>query len=123
MSCFDDVLRAALDHLARWVAGEEAPPSVGRIEVERVLDEAIPAGPEVPVNGQLVELARDEHGNALGGVRMPHVEVPIGQQLLTGGFRPFPPENFVELYGAEDAFWKRLHDACERAVETGFLLR
>ncbi len=63
------VLNAALNKLIRWVRTGKAPKSAPRLDVS--------AGPPITIQ-------RDQHGNALGGIRAPWVDVPIatftGQQ-------------------------------------------
>ena len=54
-----ELFSMALDHLVRWVADGVVPPRAERIEV----------GPDG-------WFAADEHGNSLGGVRCPEMDVP-----------------------------------------------
>jgi hypothetical protein len=75
------VLRAAIDHLNRWVREGTTPPVSPRIEIT---DFGFP-----PV------LARDEFGNALGGIRTPLLDAPIA--TLTG--EPNTGAFFCFLFG------------------------
>src|SRR5262249_6647636 len=59
-------------------------------------------------------LAVDQYGAAIGGLRTPWVDVPEGNYLprispknpLRAGFRPFPEEKIVELYGSRENYLK-----------------
>ncbi len=59
---FHYVENAALSHLRAWARGGDAAPELPRISMDA-------AG----------EIDRDEHGNAIGGIRLPHVVVPTAQ--------------------------------------------
>ena len=69
------VVRAALRALDTWVRTGEAPPTAPRLEV-------------TTASGSPV-IVRDADGNALGGVRLPQVDVPVatlsGEKGPTGG--------------------------------------
>jgi hypothetical protein len=83
-----------------------------------------------------VVLARDENGNALGGVRSPHVDAPIAtldsvNAPNPGGFGfcglfgrtiPFTPERVLELYPTQLDFTEAWSDAIDANVADGFLL-
>jgi hypothetical protein len=109
-------LKAALAGLVRWVTEGEAPPEGPRLE----LDDA-------------GAIARDEDGNARGGIRLPPVEVPAaalsgdpgGEGRLCGLFgstRFFAPEDLAERYGTLEAYLERVDEEIERAIDAGFLL-
>ena len=77
---------------------------------------------------------RDELGNALGGIRTPHVDVPVAVlsglgnggspiAFLAGTTIPFPPEQLVDLYGTREAFVERFRESAEATVAAGFFLR
>jgi hypothetical protein len=112
----------ALDNLRRWAVEGQAPPRAPRIELLPDAD----AGPHGEVPGSL-PCARDEHGNALGGVRMPEVDVPVASYYphstlrepamagppgrrplplgsLMGAMTPFAPDKLRELYGTPEAY-------------------
>ncbi|MCO8127605.1 alpha/beta hydrolase domain-containing protein [Acidimicrobiia bacterium EGI L10123] len=109
-------LKAALAHLVDWVADGTEPPSGTPIEV-----------------GDDGEIARDDHGNALGGIRLPAVEVPAatlsgdtagGSVLcqLFGFTDPFPIEVLVERYGGRAGYLEQYEAALDRAIDAGFVL-
>ncbi len=109
-------LKAALAHLVAWVADGTEPPAGEPIEV-----------------GDDGAIARDEDGNAVGGVRLPAVEVPVaalsgdaaGGGVLCGLFgstRPFPPEDLVARYGDRDSYLQQYTEALDAAIEAGLVL-
>jgi hypothetical protein len=113
------VLNAAIDALARWVRGGRPPRRARRLEVA--------AGPPVTIT-------RDAHGNALGGIRTPQVDVPIatlsgeGQTgsiicILFGTTTPFDAATLASLYGDNAAYVSAFKKATRRAVRAGFVLR
>ena len=77
-------------------------------------------------------LARDEHGNAVGGIRWPHVAVPLGTHRaeppsegradLMGSTTAFDPEKVRRLYGTLEQYQKRFADAVDELVATGVVL-
>jgi hypothetical protein len=109
------VVNAAFAALNRWVATGKPPKPAPRIEMN---------GPGA--------VARDEHGNALGGIRTPPVDVPIatfgGQQSgsgftcqLFGTTTPFDADKLATLYPRHRAFVAAYKKAANRAVKRGFL--
>ena len=79
-----------------------------------------------------VVLARDAYGNALGGVRSPHVDVPIATLnsvntgpvfcRLFGSTTPFTPEQLLALYPTHADFVTKWLWAIYAGVANGFLL-
>jgi hypothetical protein len=101
---------AALYHLNTWVQTGEAPPSGPRYEFTA-------AG----------TLARDEHGNALGGIRLPPIDVPVATYVSTacalGGFTvPFTEVQLRELYPTHADYYSQMAAATHATAEAGFLL-
>lgn len=76
------VLQAAVRHLERWVRYGVLPPSGG-------------AGIDEP-------LVLDTNGNVTGGIRTPHVDVPVAAIRGTGNSAP-GPFNFCGLFGTTTA--------------------
>src|SRR5262245_5704216 len=111
------VLSAAISALEHWVRKGKAPKSAPRLDVS--------AGPPIAIN-------HDAHGNALGGVRTPQVDVPIatftGQQpgsilcQLFGTTTLFDPATLAQLYPKHRAFVSAYKRALKRSVKAGWIL-
>ncbi len=84
------VLQAAVRHLERWVRFGVLPPSGG-------------AGIDEP-------LVLDTNGNVTGGIRSPHVDVPVATIRGTGNSAP-GPFNFCGLFGTTTALTQEQLDA------------
>ena len=132
---FAPVFRAALVNLKRWLDGEEPPPSV---EME-LGDEEV-----AEVMGAPVRLARtDPDGNALGGLRLPHMLSEDGEAgaprgrytgfaldwadenpyfAIAGSFEPFPQERLAELYPSRQAYMDRVTAAARTLAEQRYIL-
>jgi hypothetical protein len=101
---------AALHQLDRWARTGQPAPEVPRVEFDE--------------SGDVV---RDEHGNVVGGLRLPPVEVPIATYLgdvcqLFGVTLPLDPATLHELYPTHDDYVQQMRAATERAVDQGVLL-
>ena len=111
------VAKAAIAALNRWVRQGTPPPIAPHLEVS--------ADPPYA-------LAHDAHGNALGGIRTPQVDVPIATFsgdgrgsivcLLFGMTTPFAAPTLAELYPTNDAYVTAFNAATDRAVQAGFIL-
>lgn len=101
--------KAALSHLHDWVLGEGEPPGAPRIERE---------------DGGV---RTDEHGNALGGLRLPPIDVPVafydarGCESRGRTIR-FDEATLDELYPTHEDYVAGMRSAAEDAVERGHLL-
>jgi hypothetical protein len=101
---------AALHHLDQWVRTGVAPP----------------AGPRFSfANGQR---ALDQYGNALGGIRLPPIDVPVAHYLSTvcalGGVTiPFTEAELRLLYPSHADYYARMETATAASVASGFLLQ
>ena len=77
-------------------------------------------------------LARDEHGNALGGIRWPDLEAPLGTHVgenltdnianVGGSSTPFPPEKVKALYPDHAAWFAKYQAAVEQLVKSEVVL-
>jgi hypothetical protein len=78
-------------------------------------------------------VVRDEHGIAVGGVRLPQAEVPVAQNsaiplgqdiysMLWGSSHPFDAAELDSLYGDEEAYLAQFATAAHAAIEAGVLL-
>ena len=113
------VQSALLEIIDRWVRGTAEPPP------SRVID--LVEG----VDGARV-IARDAAGNALGGVRLPSLQAPLGSYLpnntgagfcfLIGSFLPFEKSELTRRYPDHQVYVQQVDAAASRAVADGFLL-
>lgn len=112
------VLRRALSDLRTWAAGG-APPA---------------SGPQLLIEGTL---KRDAHGIAMGGIRMPAVDVPIATLsglpapsagiaglcgVLFGSTVPFSAEKLHALYPTHEDYVGKVRISAESAIAIGFML-
>jgi hypothetical protein len=109
---------AALHHIQRWLHDGTAPPVQPRIEFR---------------DGDPAEIVRDEHGIALGGIRLPQADVPIATNsavplandifsILYGSCVPFPVEKVRALYGDRATYLARFEESARAAEKAGVLL-
>jgi len=107
------VVDAALHQLQAWVC-EDTPP---------------PVQPRIEFGGDPPEILRDANGIAMGGIRLPQVEVPLAHNSaiqrtpdvfarLVGSHEPFPVEKVRRLYGNRDGYLAR-YKAAALAAEAG----
>lgn len=104
------VVNAAIYHLDRWVKTGALPPD----------------GPRYAFEGG--ELARDGFGNALGGIRLPPIDVPVARydsaRCDLGGITiPFTELELQQLYPTHADYYCRMREATLRSIGEGFLLR
>jgi hypothetical protein len=122
----DAVVKAGLRAFSRWVTMGEVPPQSPDIELGD-------PNAEDPI-------VRDEFGNALGGIRLPHLEAPTatldgrrnsvappappGQNFcfLFGATEAFSAETLREMYPSHDAFVNRYNAAVDALERDGYLL-
>lgn len=110
------VVDAAFVALDRWVRRGRPPQPAPRLELTST------------------SIARDAHGNAIGGIRTPQVDVPIatftgeqpGPSLLCAIFgttTPFGPATLAALYPTHDAFVSAYGRSLRHAVRAGWVLK
>ena len=115
------VYSAAIRHLHRWIAEGVEPPSMPRLDV-------LPGEPRP-------RLARDERGNATGGVRLPDIAVPtashsgFGQPregtrfgFLYGAATDFDAALLAKLYPNAERYLRQWNAALDRSVAEGMVL-
>ena len=112
------VSHAVLSWLVRWVTEGDAPPAAPRLELEE--------------SGEAYRL--DERGIALGGLRTPWVDAPVGVlsglgqsgetfAFLFGTTDPFDEAVLTASYpGGRDEYLERFDAALEKAIDAGYLL-
>jgi acetyl esterase/lipase len=115
---FRHVMHAAFEHLVRWVDGGERPPSAPVLE----------SAPE----GSADVFARDDHGNALGGIRLAAHAVPTatnsgmnsgsGFCRLYGSHDPFDQATLAALYPNHADYVGKVREAVGATLEAGYIL-
>ncbi|MGH9275021.1 MAG: alpha/beta hydrolase domain-containing protein [Acidimicrobiales bacterium] len=110
------ILNAALRQLDAWVTTGEVPPAAPRIEVDAA--------------GAIV---RDVHGNALGGIRTPPVDVPVATLSgepqagpvicsLFGSTKAFDLATLTAVHGTREAYLATFEASLDATIAAGFLL-
>jgi hypothetical protein len=100
----------AIHDLNEWVAGKPAPP----------------AGPRFRFDASGA-LAKDRYGNALGGIRLPPIDVPVARYETTvcglGGVTvPFTDPEIHALYPTHADYVAQMQARTDAAVQGGWLL-
>lgn len=111
------VLNASFEHLVDWVRGRATPPK---------------AKPLTVLSTSPVTLARDEYGNALGGIRLAQHEVATatntgvnagpGFCFLLGSHEPFSEETLRNLYWTHSQYVSQVSKVARANVRAGFVL-
>jgi hypothetical protein len=111
--------RAAGAVLAKWAERGVPPPRAPRIELETLDDVSV--------------VENDEHGNAIGGVRSPYVDVPLVTYAvhsgpgptckLSGDETPLSRDVLQERYGDAAGYLREFTEDLDETIEAGFLLR
>ena len=114
------VAQAALRALVAWVTEGTPPPAARPVEL---------------ISTTPLVVARDEAGNALGGVRTPAVDVPVARLSgeppagirhpvgwLFGSTADLPPEELAHRYGDEAGYVRAFAESLDGAISAGFLL-
>jgi hypothetical protein len=108
------VIEAAFVHVNNWITTGKAPPEIKLTEFK---------------DNSRGDYVRDDHGNAVGGVRLPELEVPIAQYIgnpmlaLAGFTIPFSPEKLKRLYPTHDDYVAKVKAAAEAARDAGVILQ
>ncbi|MYA16576.1 MAG: hypothetical protein F4089_13440 [Gammaproteobacteria bacterium] len=118
---YSPVYNAAVRHMHHWIRDGVEPPAMPRVEVT----------PGVP----RPEVVRDEHGNAVGGIRLPDIAVPTAAHsgfgtrregsrfgFLYGTATDFDAKRLAELYPDSQHYLQAWNAALDRAVEQGMVL-
>ena len=112
----DFVQAAMLSILSHWIDGTPPPPSelLAFTDIESL---ALTFGPD---------------GNAVGGIRLPQLAMPMGRYLgrntgegfcfLYGGFAPIDHDAFEQRYGTKSDYLEQLRQRIKPVVEARFLL-
>ncbi|HEY2630573.1 MAG TPA: alpha/beta hydrolase domain-containing protein [Usitatibacter sp.] len=140
------VSRALLLRLDEWVAVNREPPGSKLMPLQPASSMGAALGAPEHLPNAVVQIPRrDADGNALGGVRLPEAEVPLGTYaglnlphsrgcMLIGAFVPFayskagrgveedPRPSISERYATRDIYVDRVRNAARRLVGEGFML-
>jgi hypothetical protein len=120
---YEPIVSMALNHLIAWVDEGVSPPRAERIAVE-----GDPARPTA--------IARDEHGNALGGIRTTTMDVPVATRTgmnsgnypavgdcgVFGSQRDFTADQLRSLYGSHDRYVNRVNQRLNELIDEGWFL-
>lgn len=103
------VVMAAIHDLDRWLKTGVAPPEAPRYQFD----------------GE--QLARDADANALGGIRLPPIEVPVASYRsdlcnLGGITIPFSDLQLQARYPTHADYYCKMKAATQRSIDEGFLL-
>jgi hypothetical protein len=113
------VVQAAFDAFGRWVARGTPPPAPAPFRL-------MSRNPAV--------LALDSHGNVVGGVRTPAVDVPVstlsgapapGSSPICGLFgstTAFSPAQLRSIYGSKSGYLRAYQADLSRSIEAGYIL-
>jgi alpha/beta hydrolase family protein len=118
------------DHLRAWVAGGPPPPTSPLISLSHT-----PTFAAIPPGDTNALIARDDLGNALGGIRTPAIDAPVGAYygsspcnpgalgFLAGLYVPFDAPTLAKLYPTHDIYVAKVTASANQAVTDGFMLQ
>jgi hypothetical protein len=127
------VSRATLIALDRWLATNTPPPASKLMPLEPTTDAEVLAAPKHLPSAVIQRPKRDGDGNALGGVRLPDMEAPLGVHAaqqepksfscgLAGAFLAFSPAQIAQRYKSRDDYVSRIRNAAWALQREGLLL-
>jgi hypothetical protein len=104
------VYNAAVDSLVKWRRASIAPPNA----------------PDLKFSGDILQ--RDEHRNALGGVRSIEMDVPVAHDAaincgLGGTHVPFDDQTLRRLYPTHADYVGKVRNSAASLVKAGFMLK
>jgi len=112
------VINAQYDLLVRWVRNGAPPPTAPKIEF---------FSEDPPI------IARNELGIALGGIRLPEIEVPIALNsginsgatfcVLYGTYQPFDDDTLHALYRNHGAYVSGFNRSVNKNLKAGYILK
>lgn len=116
-------VRGGIHWINRWVRGVDPENAHGGHDAT---DYVPPTGPRLE-RDEAGDPVRDEDGHAIGGIRYPYIEVPIGVNSATvcplfGNYEPFSSAEILDRYPTRDDYLTRLEAAADAAVEQGFMV-
>lgn len=112
------VVNAAFDHLVRWIEKDVEPPIAPRLEILASLP---------------VVVARDGHGNALGGIQLSQHAVPTatntganagaGFCFLFGSHEPFDGDTLRNLYPNHGKYVSSVNKIDNANLKAGYIIK
>ncbi|MBU0991848.1 MAG: hypothetical protein KJ737_05075 [Proteobacteria bacterium] len=109
------VVNAAFHAMDHWIRTGYPPSIAGRIDIET----------------DPLRIARDEFGNALGGIRSPYMDVPTATYApqgqghilceISGAMIPFSNEELHSIYHSSEDYLNQVQASTDQAVTDGFL--
>jgi hypothetical protein len=113
-------LNASYDHFVRWVKHGTPPPTAPPIEGQ--------------LQGTTFTIARDSYGNALGGLRLPQIEVPIATNngvdnggpafcVLYGYFTLFDEATLQALYPSHRDYVHAFKHSTYKALKARYIVK
>lgn len=121
------VFRGALANLVLWVGEGTVPPPSIYLDIPTASTRMLGTAP-------FWDAARDADGNALGGLRLPHMAAPLGVyhgtderegalSSIAGTFAPFTTEEIRARYPTRDAYVATVTAAAESLVAERYILQ
>lgn len=115
---FHYVFDAAFDWMVKWIQGGTPPPSAPPIDF---------------TSGATPSIARDENGNALGGIRLAEFAVATGVNTgqnsgpgfcrLYGSHVDFDAARLASLYPTHPGYVARVKEVTEKNLSAGYILK
>ena len=116
---FRDVMNAAFEHLVSWVRDDISPPLAQPLQVAQM--------------HPVVEFARDDHGNILGGIRLAEHVVATAKNTgmndgannfcrLYGSHEPFSEDTLNSLYPTHESYVNAVRQTVEANLSAGYIL-
>jgi len=116
------VLDAGFDAMKRWIERGTPPPTSAAITL-------VPPG----APPESLHIARDTYGNALGGIRLPHVAVPIATNTgenggarycsIYGSHEPFADSTLARLYPTRARYAAMVARVADENLRAGFITK
>lgn len=121
---FQYLMNGAFASLDAWARSNIAPPKAQVIETES-------GG-----NGTDIRVKRNDHGNAVGGLRTPYLDIPVATYYVTSepadeksanfcstqGYKvPFENEKILALYPTRDSYLGKVNGMADSMVKERFL--
>lgn len=104
----------AVVHMEDWITRQISPPRA----------------PWIVIGKNTIQAELDENGNAVGGLRMPELQVPVAtyrvgekECRLNGYMAPFSTEKLRTLYGNKAQYLKRYDEAADAMVAQRWMLQ